>query len=66
MNEEEIAYFHPEDELFARDALTVSIPFTNKESGESELKMSLLLMLVEKAAFVARIGEMAETLGSTE
>jgi hypothetical protein len=59
-----VEYFHPEDEVFLRDATHVSFPFvTQPASEESSLKTSAMLLLIEKSKFEAAIGQMEAFLG---
>ena len=57
-------YFHPEDELFLRDAKRVSFPFvTQQASEERSLKTSAMFLLIEKSKFEDAIGEMEAFVG---
>jgi hypothetical protein len=55
-------YFHPEDELFSRESLHVTFPFSAGEKADEDLKTFGLLILVEKKEFEIGIGEMASVI----
>jgi hypothetical protein len=64
MNDER-QYFHPEDELFLKEAEHVSFSFTNRAvSEEPRFKTSGLLMLVDRPQFETAIGNMESFLGT--
>jgi hypothetical protein len=52
-------YFHPEDELFSREGLHVTFPFSAGEKADEGLKTFGLLILVGKKDFETAIGDMA-------
>jgi hypothetical protein len=64
MLDDEVQYFHPEDELFSRNAADLSFPFTTQSaSDESNLKTYGLLLLIGKSEFEAAVGEMERFVG---
>jgi hypothetical protein len=57
-----VEHFHPEDELFSREALHVTFPFVAGEKVDEDLKTFGLLILVGRKEFESAIGEMASVI----
>jgi hypothetical protein len=57
-------YFHPEDELFSRESLHITFPFTAGEKADEDLKTFGLLVLVGKTEFERAVDELASFIGA--
>jgi hypothetical protein len=55
-------YFHVEDELFSREALHVTFPFSAGQKEDEDLKTFGLLILVGKKDFESAIGDMGSVI----
>jgi hypothetical protein len=65
--DDERQYFHPEDELFLKEAEHVSFPFTNRAVSDKPSFNTLgLLILSDKAQFETAIANMESFLGTSE
>jgi hypothetical protein len=61
MTDDDVSYFHPEDELLLENGEHVSFPFANQSSSEEgNVKTSGLLLLIERSKFERQLDRWRE------